>query len=86
LTFLTSATLGKGIVSNDDIKRSEGEVFSVHTIKAYIGVQLHSLLMLTLDGGEWVTSCPSCLTPGRDPGRAKETVWTFWRRKISCPY
>jgi len=85
LTFLISAKLGKGTVSIDDIKRSEGEVSYVHTIKAYIGVQLHSLVMLTLDGGKWLTSCPNCLTPGRDPGEATELVWTFWRRKNLLP-
>jgi hypothetical protein len=53
----------------------------------HIRVQLHSVLMLTPDGSEWLTSCPSCFNSGRDPGRATESVWTFWRRKKnSCPY
>ena len=51
-----------------------------------IEIQLHSFLMLTLDGGERLTSCPSCFTPGRDPGRAKESVWTIWRRKNLLPH
>ena len=37
--------------------------------------------MLTPDGSEWLTSCTSCFNSGRDPGRATESVWTFWRRK-----
>jgi hypothetical protein len=37
--------------------------------KAYRGsrVQLHSVLTLALDGGEWLTSCPGCFTPRMEP-------------------
>ena len=53
-----------------------------------VKVQLHSLLTLVLDGGEWLTLCSGCVTPRKNSGMhwtggwmAAETVLTFRSRK-----
>jgi hypothetical protein len=42
------------------------KVAFVHTMKAYGGgLQIHAVLSLTVNGGEWWSaSCPSYITPG----------------------
>ena len=56
----------------------------LHALKAYsIGTLI---LTLTLDGGEWSASCPSCFTPWKEPPITHWIGgWTFERREISCP-
>jgi len=40
----------------------EGKVASVYAMRSYGGVELHSFLTLSLDGGEWSALCPGHLT------------------------
>ena len=42
-----------------------------HTKKVYgkLEIQLHTLLSLALDGGEWSPKCPGCFTPEESTGR-----------------
>ena len=48
---------------------SQGNVATVHAMKAYRGkkLQLHSFLTSTLDAGEWSTSRPGHITPAKEP-------------------
>jgi len=50
------------------LSNGKGKVFPCHAIKVLGGtnVQLHSLLMLTLDAGEWAILNPGCFTHGKE--------------------
>lgn len=43
----------------------EGKVAFVYAMRSYGGVELHSFLTLSLDGGEWSALCPVHLTVGK---------------------
>ena len=49
-----------------------------------VGVQLHLFLTSTLDGDEWLSSCSSHLTPGKEPryplNRRLDGLWSHFRR------
>jgi hypothetical protein len=62
-------------------------------MKAYGGVdvQIQIFLTLAIVGGEWSTSRPGRLSPGKEPPApigqearwAPEPAWTTWRRENS---
>ena len=57
--------------SSQKNKMVKGKVVTVQGIKACQGIRslVSFILTLTLDDGEWLTSCPGCFTPGEQaPG------------------
>jgi hypothetical protein len=87
--------------SKEHLKGKKGKVVPAHVIKACTGVevQLHSVLMLVQNWGEWSASRIGRITPMERPvvlneykaEWAPEWVWMLWRiekslaqREISC--
>jgi len=55
----------------------EGKVASVYTMRSYGGVELHSFLTLSLDGGEWSALCSGHLSLGK-----VSLHYPFYRRLV----
>jgi hypothetical protein len=51
------------------VEKVKGKVASIEAMKKYkrVEVQLHSLLTLAVDQGEWSVSCPRHSTPREEP-------------------
>jgi len=59
--------------------RSKSNV-PVHAMKVIGGIEvyLHSSLTSALDGGEWLTPCPGCFSPGKFGNHASEVHMIFF--------
>ena len=62
--------------SDNGRRKGEGKGLPVQVMKVYggKGLQLHSLLLSVLDGGDWSVSCSDCVNPG---GNNPSTHLTF---------